>query len=546
MLYGYRIDDDVVFPAMPNQRDNTSMQVRPSPADLIRNPVASDLGVTVRGQTMPFPDTLHGPTVQSGLMKRVLAKLPDPKIAKLRRFQRFVRSWCRTNLKPLDPNTDLTVELWLSKTNYPAWRREELRKVARFHPGDLPSEYFEFKSFIKPEFYPEIKYPRTIQSPTDELLVALGPVIKAIEEEVFKHPAFIKKIPVADRPGYIMNLFEEAVRVAASDFSSFEVSFQTAQFQACELILLEWMTSLLPDRDALMKMLTTMEIGKLRLVFKFVTAFIVATRKSGTHTTSLGNGFTNLMVHEFAGEELRLGVLTGIFEGDDGLFYYSSGRFPSPEFYEDLGFAVKLELHDSVATASFCGIVFDPREGVAIADPVSTLMRLGWGHACYYRAKPTKRLALLRCKAMSLAAQNPRAPVLAAAADWILRCTRSIDHRWVLESRNTTWWQREQFGHLTSVVDRTECGPATRQLVEEKFGVTVEEQRRLETWFDSQDSLRQIEPTWFNDLWADMDDKYSRILSHPSLDRRPVFPDSTDTYLTPNYVGGLHGVSIGF
>lgn len=544
MLYGYRIDDDICFPAVPKQRTSTKMYTRKSPADLVRSPVAADLGVTVKGQVMPFPDTLHGPTVAAGLKKRVMAKLPDQDLAILREFKGFVTQWCRDHLEPLDPMTDFSVEAWLAKTNYPTWRKEELSKVKRYLPGDLPDEYYDFKSFIKPEFYEEIKHPRTIQSPSDELLVALGPYVTCAEDVMFKNDKFIKKVPVAQRPKYIVERFPDSVSVAATDFSNFELSQQRAQFEACELPILAFLFHRLPEFDAIMQMLMRMEIGQCRLVFKYVTAVIHATRKSGARTTSFGNGSLNMLSQEFAGFKLGLGRMTGIFEGDDGLFCYESGKFPSPDFYVKLGLSIKLEVFDSVSKASFCGMVFDPQECIAVKNPVTTLMKLGWGHASYFRCKETKRLALLRCKAMSLAAECPRAPVLAAAADWILRCTRSIDHRWVLKSRNTSWWQREQYAHLTSTVDRRECGLPTRQLVADKFGVSIEEQHTLEKWFDSQETLCQIVPTWYNELWARQDELFTRVLGNPSLDRRPVFPDSTDVYVPCEYLCGNDDESI--
>lgn len=521
MAYGYRYGE-VNLPDVPRVRDDVSMELRNYVDVDRRRPVAVDLGVSVLGQSQPKPDTSHGPTVAAGLAKRVCAKLADPDLSALQRAREFVRQWCLQNLEPLSPLTDLTRQYWLDNSNYPEWKKVELREQPEYEPGHVPSKEFVFKSFVKDECYPEWKHCRSIQAPTDALKAHLGPVIAQCEKVVFSRPEFIKKIPVDQRPKYIASMFQEGVPVAASDFSSFEVSWQRAQMEAFEFPVLEHLLSCIPGGRGFMQDLRKCEAGKIDLVFKHVTAHIVSTRKSGTMNTSFSNGVGNFLIHAFAAHELNLGDLVGIFEGDDGLFQYSSGRFPTPEFYENLGFSVKLEIHPGIHEASFCGMVFDPTEQVAVWDPVDFITRLGWGSARYMRSKRSVHLALLRCKAMSLAAQCPRAPVLAKCADWILRCTSGVDTRKIIESRNTGWWERNSYLLGSRFADTRECGPATRSLVERKFGLSVADQLRLEQWFDAQDSLCHIPRFWDNDVWSANDDLYVTHLLRPSLDEWPI------------------------
>lgn len=528
MQYGYR-HGEVEMAPLPKVRDDIIIEVRVYDAPHVRRPVAVDLGVSVEGQCMPHPDLSHGPTVCAGLTKRVCAKLPDPDYAFLKRAEKWHHEFCK-QFTPISPDSDFTTETWLSNSNYPEWRKNELLKVLRFLPGELPSWAYLFKSFVKAEHYPEYKPARSIQGPSDELKVHFGPILALCEKEIFTGRQFIKKIPVSERPEYIASMFQDGARVAASDFSSFEVSWQRAQMEAFELPILDRLTCLLPCGKEFMRELRRVEVGKIKLVFKYVIAYIEATRKSGTMNTSLSNGYGNWVIHMFAGVELGLGTLNGIFEGDDGLFNYSGGGFPTPDFYERLGFVVKLETFASIAEASFCGMIFDPVERVAITDPVKAITKLGWASARYARAKKSTKLSLLRCKAMSLAAQHPRCPVLAACADWVLRCTPSHDTRWVLESRNTSYWDRQTLLAGVSRVDRTECGPATRQLMEDKFGLSVATQVDMEKWFDSQSCLVQIPAWWNNPLWSEVSDSYVRRLSCPELDALPVFPDQPLKY----------------
>lgn len=529
VLYGYRFGE-VPLPELPEIRSDTQIRPRQYQDVSRRMPVQVDLGARMEGMSMPHPDTSHGPTVAAGLAKRVCAQLATPDPIALLEARDFVRELFKRTFKPLEADADLSVESWLEASNYPAWRKEELATVERFFAGALPRKLYEFKSFVKSENYEEYKHARTIQAPTDEAKVHFGPAVAACEHVAFQHRAFIKKVPVADRPAYIMNMFEPGVKVAASDFSSFEVSWQRAQMEAFEIPFFEHMLQQIPGARELLRELRSMELGEVKLIFKWVTAYITSTRKSGTMNTSLSNGVGNWAIHEYAAHRLNLGKLTGVFEGDDGLFYYSSGRFPTKEFYESLGFSVKLDIWSTIADASFCGMIFDPEEQVAVWDPRDFLVRLGWGSGRYARAKDTTKWTLLRCKAMSLAAQAPRAPVLAECAAWILRCTSGYDTRKIMESRNLTWWERQKYLQGSRTVDTRECGPATRSLVERKFGIPVATQLAMEEWFRHQTTITAIPKFFHNSVWEKNCELYERHLSVPLLDARPFFPDQPLVY----------------
>lgn len=537
-LYGYRFGE-AALPDVPVVRDDTKLIARRYLAPEVRRPVAVDLGVSVIDQVMPHPDMSHGPTVAAGLAKRVCARLPDPCTEWLEDARQFVQSFVKEHFEPLDPMTDLSRERWLELSNFPAWKKEELMAEPVFEPGCAPPEAYVFKSFVKDEFYPEYKHSRSIQAPADSLKAHLGPLVAACERYVFgTRPEFIKKVPVADRPEYISRVFGEGTRVAASDFSSFEVSWQRAQMEAFEMPILEHLLSKIPGSAGYLRDLRKCETGKIKLLFKHVTAKIVSTRKSGTVNTSFSNGVGNWLIHVYLGHKLGLGDLTGVFEGDDGLFRYSSGEFPLPEHYEKLGFSVKLEIHDSITTASFCGMIFDPQEKVAVWDPVAFITKLGWGSARYLRARRHTKLALLRCKALSLAAQCPGAPVLAECAAWILRCTEGVNVKCILESRNTGWWERQSYLRGSTEPFTKRAGPATRELVWRKFGLSVSTQEQMELWFRSQNQLCQIPSFWDNPLWSENNEKYVRVLTHHSLDTLPIFPDCPFGYPVINYQNG--------
>ena len=359
----------------------------------------------------------------------------------------------------------------------------------------------------------------------------LGPYIHACEMKVFTLPHFAKFIPVAERANWLFEKFSSrpGCKVAASDFSNFEQSWQRMQLEAFEFPVLRHMLSKVEGFKKFIRVFESMESDTVKLVFKWMTVRMGAVRKSGTTNTSFSNGVGNLLIHEFLGFHLGLGELVGAFEGDDGLFNYGSGRFPAPADYQALGFSVKLEIHDKPERASFCGIIYHPNDRINITDPIKVLNRIGWLSQYYCRAKSSKLKALLRAKAMSLCVQSPNCPILADCAQWLLRATRSIDARWVFKHKSTSWWDREQY-RLVSKQAKFIYDPVvpmdTRELMEEVFGVPVHIQLQYERWFQSQDEITRMpllhEPS---QVHLDYAFNYSRTSRVPDLDCFPIFPD---------------------
>ena len=231
MLYGYAWGEVKQDP-LPSIRSDCKIMQRNYLERYKRIPAQVSLGTHVEGMAMPHPDTAHGPTVAAGLAKRVCAQLAEPNPATLLKAKEWCSAYVAKTFEPLPADTDLSVEGWLDQSNYPLWRKAELAAVDKFLPGKLPRKFYVFKSFVKSENYPEYKHARCIQAPTDELKVHMGPFTAACERVAFAKPFFIKKVPVSERPKYIMDMFSSGARVAASDFSSFEVSWQRAQTEA--------------------------------------------------------------------------------------------------------------------------------------------------------------------------------------------------------------------------------------------------------------------------------------------------------------------------
>jgi len=429
----------------------------------------------------------------AGTIKRFAALPPTPDDDLLDKFGEYVDNWLKANLVPLSPDVDTSFETWLGKTNYPEWRKEELRKAHESYREiwDDPKNC-DVNSFMKDEGYAadEFKHARGINSRSDAYKTAVGPLFKLIEEEVFKLPEFIKKIPVAERAKYIMDkLYREGATYIATDYTSFEALFVKKFMEICEFKLYKYMTQGLPEALDFERHMNEVLAGRNKCTFKHFIVWVMATRMSGEMCTSLGNGFSNLMLMNFAldyvgsrGEK--------VVEGDDGLCRVD-GAVPTSELFERLGMKIKLEKHLDISRASFCGLVFDPEECIIVADPKKVLASFGWTSRRYVKSNQKKIKQLLRVKALSFAHQYPACPVIAALAHYALRLTRDVTHvpRRIIDS--LPWWERTNLesyiglekmnrGDLSGEPPFQEPGLRTRVLVEELFNIPIQAQTEIE------------------------------------------------------------------
>jgi len=455
-------------------------------------------GFHYEGMVMPHPCTTDPLTAKAGVCKRFGFQAQQPNRAKLRRLNKFVRRWCKRYLTPLSPATDVSFETWLQKTPYTATRKEELKELWTRLYGKLyekGKKYTGVKSFIKDEVYPEYKHARPINSTHDLFKCEVGRFFKCIEEVIYELPQFIKHVPVADRPAYIMNmLYQPGATYYESDYSSFESLFTQEIMESVEMVLYRYMFQHHPERDVFFRCLDVIK-GRRLLDFKNFSVRIEATRMSGEMNTSLGNGFSNLMFFLFECEEQGLRG-EGVVEGDDGLFTTAGGVLDERGF-ADMGLVIKLEKHDRISEASFCGIIFDEEDQINVTDVREVLVQFGWVSARYARARDSKLRALLRCKALSFAHQYPGCPIISSMAQCALRLTRRYSQaaRDIVEKGVFNQWELEQlrmaFRDETKIPIRTP-GIKTRFLVEQLYGVTVAQQVAIEQYFDNCNELKSF------------------------------------------------------
>jgi hypothetical protein len=433
-----------------------------------------------------------------GIKKRVLVDPPKFKPETLKKFGEFVDKWLKENLTPLPSDVDTSFEHYIAtRTTYPEWRKKELIDL-REDVNAWEKRYTRCNSFMKDEQYPEYKAARAINSRVDPAKILLGPLMAQLEKVLYELPYFIKHTPVQDRPRLIREaLYSAAALYFQTDFTSFESSFVRPVMEACEFKLYRYMTQHVPGGEEWVKRVEECGGGLNRCRFRHCDVLVEATRMSGDNWTSVGNGFTNLMlllfvIHESGYDEK---VIRCFIEGDDGL-----GRLPGKlkeEIFEELGFKVKLLYHDSLELAGFCGMYFDILSLTCVGDPVKTIIKTGWTTGQYAMAGHNKLKGLLRAKAYSLAYQYAGSPVIMAFTRYLLRMTRSFDASIMLKSRALSEYERELLKEALlcparEIAERA-IADSARQTCERVFGVPATLQLKWEEYFDNLHELRPLQ-----------------------------------------------------
>lgn len=189
-----------------------------------------------------------------------------------------------------------------------------------------------------------------------------------------------------------------------------------------------------------------------------------AKRMSGEMTTSLGNGFSNLMIMTFAkhcAERLGMNVDT--------------------DWFKSLGCLCKLQVVDDPSEASFCGMIFEPASCQMIRDPRSTILKFGWTSKIYARASGSLAMRLLRMKSISLAHVAGSCPVLWALAKRCIDLTDGYRNADLCRLVRGSSYEREQLTlRLMSSTIFEEPTMETRVLFEKLYDISVSDQVRIE------------------------------------------------------------------
>lgn len=493
-LWGYRYGE-VPLAKLGETVEGLKFRQRKRPNEL-RVPVAVSLGPHVKCNARPHPDLQDPDTMRAGVMKRVGCKPPAIQAKHLDGLRTFVQQWCKRNLVPLPPDADVSYDTWEEGTNYPLWRKKELREWrTKIDTDGWKDKYAKVKAFVKDEHYGEYKHARGIYSRHDAYKVLVGPYFKAIENVLYSHPAFIKHIPVPDRPAYIRDYLEmQGCNYMATDYTAFESLFIPEIMEVVEYQMYDYMLSNVEGGKYILKMIKDVQLGVNVIDFKFLSLKLPGKRMSGEMCTSLGNGFSNLMFMLYMCSVVGTEDVVGCVEGDDGLFR-GRGPFPTEKNFAEMGLNIKLEVHKEVNTASFCGMIFDTKDEIIVTDPMVQMAQFGWTTGKYAFAKDATLKRLLHSKALSLAYSYPGCPILSSLARYGVRVTAKFS-KGALE-KGDDWWTRERFKrmqevNLAAVLEKRPTMDC-RLLVEKRYGINVGDQLKIEAYLDSLNVITELD-----------------------------------------------------
>lgn len=476
---------------------------------------------------MPVPDQQHSLSQSEAVIKRVAPQMPVIDRARLRRLRRSVVRNLQKYFGGMQFDADENFEFdeYIENTNYPRYRKEELRNV---HNKNFdPKKGTAVKAFIKDESYPEYKAFRTINSRNDDYKTRVGPFFQKLSKKIFTTEHFIKKIPVAERPKFIKKRFEGLFNLFCTDFSSFEATFGPLLLRV-EFLVYDWFLKYNNRRGEIMRLIRQGIGGRNRVVFKDFAYIIDGRRMSGEMNTSEGNGIMNMLMTFFLLEEAGNKVLTGYFEGDDGICFYHP-RTPTAQDYADLGAKIKIEIPGGLNKASFCGLIFDEEVEDNVCNITEALMSFGYTTSQYANSCRKKKMALLRSKSLSMLYSYPGCPILKSLAKYGLRMTDEISNeylKWVLNRQNLNTYEREllqieneyfenkQGDNIkirdTEVFNRP-IDYRTRKLVEDVYNISIDNQKLCEDYLDNKTDLSPIVlPSLLSLVHPDQIDYYQR------------------------------------
>lgn len=363
------------------------------------------------------------------------------------------------------------------------------------------------KSFIKLEAYPEFKEGRAINSRSDRWKAYCGRYAKAVEDEVYKLPQFIKHTPVPERPAVIMECDLANTTKHENDYKSYEAHFVPTLMRICEFKVYRRVLANHPQFCAHNERAMA---GKSKLVFGDVGSAVVEGRRlSGEMFTSVGNGVTNLMTVEFICEQNGIQLVKSFVEGDDGLFVTTKPL--TAKMFKDCGFTVEINEVEDPGHAHFCGMSCS-KDLELVKDIRRVLSTFGWTSS-YINAGNNIMDELLRSKALSLAYEMPQCPIVGQIARTALELTEGVQPNHHEERYGIEW------SELSSKVcsDFPEFAPhqSTRELYRDLYGVDIPTQLAAEEAIRCCDwaAVAQLIPPVLNP------DDMTRRVSPSSFDR---------------------------
>lgn len=504
---------------------------------------------------MPHPDMDHSPTYIAGVVKRLAKKRYRPPLP-IRTAVRKLSAKAAAKYPQLDAHTLEDVDEFLLESNYPGWRKEELKLVSL---KTMDSDYLwteAVKSFIKDEQYTDYKHARTINAREDDWKIRFGPGLKHVEKILLKNCNYIKQVPHEKRWEFIASrLVQEGAPVTWTDHTSFEQVFTPEFVEALIMPFYEHVLAHVPWGAKFLADYRRVVLPRNghTLKSKYCVVSGVHAEMSGEMDTSLknclGNRFGDLFANAVSCEIRQVldvmfitlfddatfaewlarstpaddmgveGVLTtqhaGVYEGDDGIT--QSAQPTDAKAFSRLGFDVKMARGATLEDGDFCCIDGTIDGKYMTTNPLKILGHLGWMGRLYIPRKKIRVLEVLRARALSTVYTYPNSPIIAAYCHWIMRATAHLDMRNFADRHRelgswTVGWLEKAIGSSKALRPRVPVSEELREVVESRYGIRTDHQIEIERYFDAQNSMTFIDcpilSLYWPDSWVDYAARY--------------------------------------
>jgi len=481
--------------------------------------VRFSIGYDIKYVACPVPDLKDSYSSFLGCCKRQIAQGPIPNPTTFLEFSFHVLILIYTFLydKQLPSDWEPDHEAYLeNKRLTHAWTGLKVKRFfalltelrSRLGPDWVrltleDDECSVLSIFTKDESHVDFKAPRNIAPRGDKVTLAFGPFAAELDHALFSLPYFIKKIPVNERPSYMMKMFEGEDTFAGTDYTSFESQITPLLMRVCEQQFYKFIfrnTKYSHIVDLYCDILAgTNKLKRIRRTKSGrVTDWEVRVegrRMSGDLVTSCGNGFTNWAINSFIHVKSggHLHDHKAVFEGDDGAS--ARRRNQRDAIYSEVGCTCKVVLTQDIRRTDFCGLTFDDRLNI-LTNPLPTIVDFAWV-SMRHSSKDEAFLAQLRfAKALSMLHSYPQCPIIGSFSRMVLR-NEKVDLSDYLEKDNVlNEYERIEIAKAistpppTTVFEPTSCA---RDMVSELYGIEPSAQRRVELYFDSISSVQSLD-----------------------------------------------------
>lgn len=443
------------------------------------------------------PDLNFFPNEVVALQSRVGTMMPTAKAKERDELMTFSKLFIEQEWpNGIDPKDVPDFMKWINElTNYQPGRKKALKAIrlnTQIYETSGRDNVFSCKGFIKRENYPSYKAPRMINSPTDLSKVLIAPLCHAMDKATFKSKFFVKGSNPKTWPQRLERVFGSKA-VCATDFTACESHHKDHIVKIIKYWMLHMVRRIPGHRIA--KDIVCMLMDQRNIChFRNSVASVDQRLMSGAMWTSSANGMFNLLVNSYMAATSKLGrnstiqervdwarkEMSAVFEGDDGLIE-DVGQ--TEQLMSDLGLKLKLERHNDYGTAGFCGIVCPRFESGVAKDPYEVMKSFFWLPPKYDALKESKRLGLLRAKAMSYKYVFGGNPIITEMCDWVLYETRSFAANY--EDVANGWHRALSHEQERNARIVTAITMQSRLTCERKFGIDFNTQLRVEELFRS-------------------------------------------------------------